>query len=630
MEVGKRDSDAGMAGRQKTMKEIKMESVTEMEVGKRDSDVGMAGRQKTMKEIKMESVTDMEVGKRDSVAGMAVRQKTMKGIQMEFDTKMEVGKRGPDVYTASMKLLHDMDRLTSHLVALEFEQKPVSFKQQILQSKAKRQLVKFEELKWQRRREEEEEEKKKKKKNKKKKNKSREVDYNLQAIELLSKKIKTLLPFAMIEDPVMGNTKEGHDTEVDLALENSKEGHATEMDLALENSEEGHATEMDLALENPKEGHATEVDLELENSKEGHVTKVDLALVNSKECLKGYRSRKEAKEARKAKRIQKELAKYEEWRRMNDEEERLRDPEEMRDRYAYEARLFEKRWNMVYPTGYGRFEDNTSIPCKRYTFNPAPCGGFRRDTLEVFSVKVAELTGGLQFPINVFGMVALRDGLDHNRNVIFKRERDNCQTLTLQNPYLVLTGPVRGVVFGDPVIFEVLLYVRGTTESDDKELSLLAAGRAKFCTRPLDSLLIEESYTSRLSTLEFQLGHIVFSVEATISVKVISGPPDGFYGEFEFVAFTDSLKREVLLHSSGVEELHVAGDEINLSRSVVLVESFGKLMVSVAASDGCVTLTGTKEFKPLEKGTTTRVLNIPEVCLLEITVAWSLFSYEGV
>ncbi|RCV12147.1 hypothetical protein SETIT_2G246200v2 [Setaria italica] len=178
----------------------------------------------------------------------------------------------------------------------------------------------------------------------------------------------------------------------------------------------------------------------------------------------------------------------------------------------------------------------------------------------------------------------------------------------------VLTGPVRGVVFGDPVVLEVLLYVRGTTESHDKELSLLAAGLTKLCTRPQNSLLIEE------------LGHIVFFVEATISVKVISGPPDGFYGEF--VAFTDVLKREILLHNSGVEELHLVGDEISLSRSVVSVESSGKLMVSVRASDGSVTFTGTKEFKPLEKGTTTRVLHIPKLCQLEITVAWSLFSYS--
>ena len=74
--------------------------------------------------------------------------------------------------------------------------------------------------------------------------------------------------------------------------------------------------------------------------------------------------------------------------------------------------------------------DAASIPCKRYTVNPAPDGGHKCDTLQVFSVKVAELTGGLQWPLDVFGMVALRDMLDHNRNIIFKRGRDNCQTLT--------------------------------------------------------------------------------------------------------------------------------------------------------------------------------------------------------
>jgi hypothetical protein len=198
----------------------------------------------------------------------------------------------------------------------------------------------------------------------------------------------------------------------------------------------------------------------------------------------------------------------------------------------------------------------------------------------------------------------------------------------MQNPYLALTGPVRGVVFGDPVVLEVLLYVRGTTESDDKELSLLAPDVTNFYGGSLNSRLLKLSYTSRLSTLEFELGHIVFSVEATISVKVISSPPDGFYGKF--VAFTDVLKHEILLHNSGVEELHLAGDEINLSRSVVSVESFGKLMVSVRASDGFVTVTGTHEFTPLEKGTTTRVLRIPWLCQLEITVAWSLFSYSGI
>ena len=198
----------------------------------------------------------------------------------------------------------------------------------------------------------------------------------------------------------------------------------------------------------------------------------------------------------------------------------------------------------------------------------------------------------------------------------------------MQNPYLVLSGPVRGVVYTAPVIFEVRLSVRGITESDDKELSLLAARLVNLSYNPLDleSLLIKKSYTSSLSTLDFEHGNIVYSVEATISVKVISGPPDGFYGEF--AAATDSLKCEILLHSSGFEERHLAGDEIKLSRSVVSVESFGKLIVSVRASDGSVTLTGTKKFRPLEKGITTGRLRIAKLCQLEFTVAWSLFSYS--
>ena len=196
----------------------------------------------------------------------------------------------------------------------------------------------------------------------------------------------------------------------------------------------------------------------------------------------------------------------------------------------------------------------------------------------------------------------------------------------MQNPYLVLSGPVRGVVYTAPVIFEVRLSVRGITESDDKELSLLAARLVNLSYNPLESLLIKKSYTSRLSTLDFEHGNIVYSVEATISVKVISGPPDGFYGEF--AATTDSLKCEVLLHSSGFEERHLAGDEIELSRSVVSVESFGKLIVSVRALDGSLTLTGTKKFRPLEKGITTGRLRIAKLCQLEFTVAWSLFSYS--
>ena len=50
-------------------------------------------------------------------------------------------------------------------------------------------------------------------------------------------------------------------------------------------------------------------------------------------------------------------------------------------------------------------------------------------TLQVFSVKVAGVQDGVHWPLQVFGVVAARDCLDHNRNVIFQRERDNCQMI---------------------------------------------------------------------------------------------------------------------------------------------------------------------------------------------------------
>jgi hypothetical protein len=49
--------------------------------------------------------------------------------------------------------------------------------------------------------------------------------------------------------------------------------------------------------------------------------------------------------------------------------------------------------------------------------------------LHEIPIKVG-LRGGLQWPLHVFGMVAIRDCADQKRNIIFDRSRDNCQILT--------------------------------------------------------------------------------------------------------------------------------------------------------------------------------------------------------
>jgi hypothetical protein len=64
------------------------------------------------------------------------------------------------------------------------------------------------------------------------------------------------------------------------------------------------------------------------------------------------------------------------------------------------------------------------------TDKPPPDKPALPSTVQVFSVKVAAVSAGLHWPLDVFGMMAIRDSMDHNRNIIFNRTRDNCQTLT--------------------------------------------------------------------------------------------------------------------------------------------------------------------------------------------------------
>lgn len=67
----------------------------------------------------------------------------------------------------------------------------------------------------------------------------------------------------------------------------------------------------------------------------------------------------------------------------------------------------------------------TDIPMLPATAGPG-------DTMEVFFVKVNQITSDLQWPLDVYGIVAVRDSLDWKRNYLFSRGRDNCQTLTSQ------------------------------------------------------------------------------------------------------------------------------------------------------------------------------------------------------
>jgi hypothetical protein len=60
-----------------------------------------------------------------------------------------------------------------------------------------------------------------------------------------------------------------------------------------------------------------------------------------------------------------------------------------------------------------------------------PFAAFVANTLQMYSIKVTEIKKdlGLRWPLKVYGVVAARDTVDRNRNILFSRQRDDYQEL---------------------------------------------------------------------------------------------------------------------------------------------------------------------------------------------------------
>ncbi|KAG0538359.1 hypothetical protein BDA96_03G229200 [Sorghum bicolor] len=210
----------------------------------------------------------------------------------------------------------------------------------------------------------------------------------------------------------------------------------------------------------------------------------------------------------------------------------------------------------------------------------------------------------------------------------------------LLDPYFVLEGPTRAVMFSDvlsdPLIIEVDLKVKGATESEDGYLSFLVSPLT--CSGML-SRVFKCAYTTKHSRLEFSLGHIVSSVEATIFVRVIDGSwPHGLHGLFTVstTGFSDRNTTKysavvgherIALLDSGGQEVPIAGDgKIKLSRNVISTENCGEVIFQVKALEGDIKVVEKDTiFHPLEASKSISELDMG-FCKMEVTVFWSRVS----
>ncbi|TVU36590.1 hypothetical protein EJB05_18528, partial [Eragrostis curvula] len=103
-------------------------------------------------------------------------------------------------------------------------------------------------------------------------------------------------------------------------------------------------------------------------------------------------------------------------------------PEPRKPLYDDEIPQFRQFWERLYGGYFGSFEDTTVVPPMCYTLPGSKCA-VTDNTLQIFSIKIAKEEKDLNWPMHVFGLIAIRDSIDPRRNLIFQRDRDNCQTI---------------------------------------------------------------------------------------------------------------------------------------------------------------------------------------------------------
>ncbi|SPT20361.1 unnamed protein product [Triticum aestivum] len=322
-----------------------------------------------------------------------------------------------------------------------------------------------------------------------------------------------------------------------------------------------------------------------------------------------------------------------------DEDEDEEEEEEEEDVRTYEVEkkaeefyfaAYRRYWERTHGNGCN-FEDPTLFSPMQFThYMPGNAGQTIKDakflrTLQIYSIKVAETKGiPLEWPLNVYGVVAARDVVDHRRNHLFLRTRDNCQILTEENPFLHLTGPSRAIMSGDTVMIEVQLQLKGTVQSEDAVL----IGKAFTYDDDDDDDDDGDSHLQGLCTMVLSCEHLEQSVQATIlSVCAVQGSLPWGNGivclalseDKTKVSVTGSPKHVLLFDSQAGTMPEDEECYLELSRNVVSVKSTGELTIFMKAGE----LSGSVVFTPQSSNVSQGRCNLGN-CLVEVTVAWSL------
>ncbi|XP_037487541.1 uncharacterized protein LOC119365983 [Triticum dicoccoides] len=298
-------------------------------------------------------------------------------------------------------------------------------------------------------------------------------------------------------------------------------------------------------------------------------------------------------------------------------------------RFASYRRCWERLW------GNDRsFEDQTLLSPMLFTHCTAsriPNEAVAGSTLQIHSIKISTAKE-LTLPLEVYGVVAVRDAVDHHRNPLFLRSRTHCQILEENDSFLRLTGPVRAIVSMDTVYIEIQLKVKGATKSED---TTLISTFGFYNGDSSGTFLLKNS----LCTVELCYEQLKQSVQATIMGVFVTPKQESLPFPYGGRVICSSLpqddnediaglpSREVLLLDSKGGRMSLTNNGyLSLARSVVSVELKGKLQVLIMAESPSqnAEIAAQFLFTPEKCNISKGECYLPDGSKVEITVAWSL------
>ncbi|CAM0903513.1 unnamed protein product [Alopecurus aequalis] len=286
-------------------------------------------------------------------------------------------------------------------------------------------------------------------------------------------------------------------------------------------------------------------------------------------------------------------------------------------------------WNSAWGSrtpNHGFFNDITTLSPMQFTSSTPGKFLYSATTgpaLQIYSISIDDLHPNLDWPLNVWGVVAARDVVDRNRNILFCCSWADRQKLTQEEPFLCLTGPSRAIVAVEDVTFEVELQIK---YGEEYQHTAVLAGCYRYHSACDDNPEIGRG----CCTAKLSLEQLPTAIQATIvGLKVEEGWSllgNGFQVFCSFSAVDVTRAKQIMLLDCGA--MPKGPDRyISLSRNVVTVGSKGTLRVVIAClsdGNGCG-IQGHVDFPVKDCQTSERELLVGS-CKVKIVVAWSLIA----